>query len=311
MRVAVLGSLNMDLVMEVERLPRPGETVPGRGFARYPGGKGNNQAIAAARLGAEVRLFGRVGQDRYGEELLQVAQGAGVDTSGVEALAGEATGVALILVGPDGQNMIGYAPGANGRVDEEYAQRILPWLREVDVLLLQLEVPLPPLALILRRLPPDRPLVVLDPAPARDLSPLPLARVDYLTPNREELAVLIGGRAVDQGELVRAGQELLSTGVRNLVIKADRDGAYLAESGGVTRFPAYRVQAVDTTAAGDAFNAALAVSLAEGKGPYEAIGFANAAAALTVTRKGAASSLPTKPEVQDFLRHPYRYPTRD
>ena len=308
MRIAVLGSLNMDLVMEVERLPRPGETVPGKGFSRYPGGKGNNQAIAAAQLGAEVALFGRVGSDRYGEEILQAAQAAGVDVSGVERLQDVPTGVALILVGPDGQNVIGYAPGANGRVDEEYVRRILPNLREADVLLLQLEVPLAPLSYILRRLPSDKPLVVLDPAPARDLSPLPLARVDYLTPNREELAVLTGVEVADRRELIKAARELLSAGARNLVIKADREGAYLAESGGVTRFPAYRVQAVDATAAGDAFNAALAVMLAEGKGPYEAIGYANAAAALTVTRKGASSSLPTRAEVQDFLRHPHRRP---
>jgi len=307
-RIAVLGSLNMDLTMEVERLPRPGETVPGRAFQRYPGGKGNNQAIAAVRLGAEVALFGRVGQDRYGEELVSAAQKAGVDTSGVERLPDASTGVALILVGPEGQNVIGYAPGANGRVDEEYARRILPKLTETDVLLLQLEVPLAPLAFILRRLPPDRPLVILDPAPARDLSPLPLARVDYLTPNREELAALTGVEATDRGELTKAAQELLSAGTRNLVIKADREGAYLAESGGVTRFPAYRVEAVDATAAGDAFNAALGVMLAEGKGPYEAIGYANAAAALTVTRKGASSSLPTRTEVQEFLRRPYRRP---
>lgn len=308
MRVAALGSLNMDLVMEVERLPRPGETVPGRSFSRCPGGKGNNQAIAAARLGAEVSLFGRVGEDRYGEEILSTAREAGVDTTGVERVAGETSGVAVVLVEEGGQNMIGYAPGANGRVDEDYVRKILPLLRDVDVLLLQLEVPIQPLAFLLRKLPEDRPLVVLDPAPARDLSSLPLARVDYLTPNREELSALVGGEVSERGELVRATRELLRTGVRNLVIKADRDGAYLAESGGVTRFPAYRVQPVDATAAGDAFNAALAVMLAEGKGPYEAIGYANAAAALTVTRKGASSSLPTRAEVQEFLRHPYRRP---
>ncbi|MBC7097639.1 ribokinase [Candidatus Bipolaricaulota bacterium] len=308
MRIAVLGSLNMDLVMEVERLPRPGETVAGTSFSRYPGGKGNNQAIAAARLGAEVALFGRVGQDRYGEELLSVARDAGVDTSGVEALPGEITGVALILVGRDGQNQIAYAPGANGRIDEAFVKAILPRVRNADVLLLQLEIPISPLAFLLRRLPEDHPLVVLDPAPVQDLTPLPLHRVDYLTPNREELGALCGASVKEKDDLVRFSQLILGTGAKHLVVKADQDGAYLAEPGGVTHFPAYKVKAVDTTAAGDAFNAALAVSLAEGKGTYEAIGYANAAAAITVTRKGAASSLPTRAEVQDFLRHPYRHP---
>ncbi len=306
MRIAVLGSLNMDLAMEVERLPRPGETVPGRSFARSPGGKGNNQAIAAARLGAEVSLFGRVGQDAYGEELLKVARDQGVDVEGVEALAGESTGVALILVAPDGQNMIGHHPGANARVDVEYVRRVLPALKEADVLLLQLEIPLAPLGYLLASLPRERPLVVLDPAPARDLGELPLDRVDYLTPNREELATLSGLEISDRDDLAEAAQELLASGVRTLVIKADREGAYLAERGGVTRFPALKVKAVDSTAAGDAFNAALAVMLGQGKGPYEAIGYANAAAALTVTRRGAAVSLPSKSEVQEFLRHPYR-----
>lgn len=304
MKVAVLGSLNMDLVMEVERLPRPGETVPGKGFTRYPGGKGNNQAIAAARLGAKVSLFGHVGDDSFGEELLRVAREAGVDASGVERIPGVPTGVALILVAPDGQNQIAYAPGANGRVSEAYVERVLPVLREADVLLLQLEVPLAPLAFLLRKLPEERPLVILDPAPVRDLSSLPLARVDFLTPNREELGRLVGGAVTGRDALLQAARALLATGISHLVVKADKDGAFLAESGGVTRFPAYRVDAVDATAAGDAFNAALAVMLAEGRGPYEAIGYANAAAAIAVTRRGAASSLPTREEVQEFLRHP-------
>jgi len=307
MKIAVLGSLNMDLVMEVERLPRPGETVAGKAFGRYPGGKGNNQAIASARLGAEVSLFGHVGTDAFGEELLKVAQDAGVDVTGVKRLPHAPTGMALILVAPDGQNQIAYAPGANGEIDEGYVERILPQLRAAEALLVQLEIPIGPLASLLRKLPEDRPLVILDPAPARDLSVLPLKRVDYLTPNREELGALFGSPVTEKGELVRASQALLRLGVRHLVVKADREGAYLAESGGVTRFPAYKVKAVDTTAAGDAFNAALAVMLAQGKGPYEAIGYANAAAAITVTRKGAASSLPSRTEMQDFLRHPYRY----
>jgi ribokinase len=212
--------------------------------------------------------------------------------------------VALILVAEGGQNQIAYAPGANWQLGREDVERWLPQIREADVLLLQLEVPLEPLAILLQYLPPEKPLVILDPAPAQDLSPLPLARVDYLVPNREEVLRLAGGEVT---ELSGAARLLLAREIRYLVIKADQEGAYLAEPGGMTHFPAYKVRAVDTTAAGDAFNAALAVALAQGKGPYEAIGYANAAAALTVTKRGASSSLPTREEVQEFLRHPYRH----
>ncbi|MCR4391790.1 MAG: ribokinase [Candidatus Acetothermia bacterium] len=301
MKIAVLGSLNMDLVVEVDHLPRSGETVLGRGLARYPGGKGNIQAIAAARLGAEVHLFGRVGKDAFGDELLAVARDAGVAVSAVEQVDGETTGMSMIMVGPTGQNMVAYVPGANGRVSEAYVAGVLPRLAEADAILVQLEIPLSAVAALLHGLPPERPRVILDPAPAQDLTALPLRRVDFLTPNREEFAVLTGWSASGVTEAGRAGQALLDLGVRHLVVTADADGAFLVERGGATRFPAYPVEVVDATGAGDAFNAALAVKLAAGRGPYEAIGFANAVAALAVTRRGAVPALPTLAEVQAFL----------
>lgn len=301
MKIAVLGSINMDLVVEVERLPVPGETVPGRSLAQYPGGKGANQAIAAARLGAEVLLFGRVGNDAFGEALLAVAQTSGVDVSGVERVRDVPTGTALIMVGPEGQNIIAYVPGANGEVDEAFASKILPKVREADAVLLQLEVPRASVATLLRGLPEGGPIVILNPAPAQDLSLLPLRRVDFLTPNREEFRALTGWGADTPEDVARAGETLLEKGVQHLVVTAGAAGAYLVERGGTTRFPSYPVEVVDTTGAGDAFNAALAVKLAAGRGPYEAIGFANAVAALTVTKKGAAPSLPTLAEVQAFL----------
>ncbi len=296
-----MGSINVDLVAEVERLPRPGETVRGQAFARYPGGKGANQAIAAARLGAEVILLGKVGDDPFGEEMLAVARAAGVDVSAVERVPQMPTGTALILVGPRGENTIAYVPGANGLVDAAYVDRVLARLAEVDVVLLQLEVPLSAVAAVLQRLPPERPLVVLNPAPAQDLSALPLHRVNYLTPNREEFLALTGWVPEGPEEVARAAQGLLGQGVRHIVVTVGAEGAYLVECGGATRFPAPEVPVVDTTGAGDAFNAALAVKLAAGSGPYEAIGFANAVAALTVTKKGAVPSLPTLADVQAFL----------
>lgn len=299
MRVAVLGSLTMDLLTRVERLPKPGETVLALSFVRYPGGKGLGQAVAAARLGAEVLLCGRVGQDAFGEELLSVAQENGVDVGFVEKVSGQ-TGTATILVDPEGETMIAYAPGTNAQVDEAYLGRVLPTLSAADVLLLQLEIPLPTVAAALARLPGDRPAVILHPSPAQDLSAFPLGRVDVLIPNAQELK-LLGGWSGDPEELERVGKPFLARGVRALVVPAGADGAYLVEAEGVTRFPALPVEVVDPTGAGEAFGAALAVKLGSGRGLYEAIGFANAAAALTTARKGTLPSFPTLSEVQAFL----------
>lgn len=289
----------MDLVTSVERLPQPGETVGGQGFTRYPGGKGLNQAVAAARLGAQVILFGRVGQDEFGEELLCVARENGVDVSFVEKVPAQ-TGTATVLVDPKGENMIAYAPGANALVDETYLGRIFPMLNDVDVLLLQLEIPLSTVAEALGRLPAEHPLVILNPSPAQDLRALPLARVDVLVPNAQEFQVLTGWSG-NPDELERAGRRLLGRGIKALVVTAGPAGAYLVETEGITHFPAFPAEVVDATGAGDVFCAALAVKLGSGRGFYEAIGFANAAAALATTKKGAVPSLPTLTEVQSFL----------
>lgn len=289
----------MDLVTTVERLPSPGETVLGRSFARYPGGKGLNQAVAAARLGAEVLLFGRVGKDPFGEELLSVAKENGVDVAFLESVDAQ-TGTAAILVDPKGENMIAYAPGANALVDEAYLERVLPVLSEMDVLLVQLEIPLATVGALLRRLPSQRPLVILNPSPAQDLNALRLGRVDVLVPNFQEFQVLTGWAGGPE-ELERVGRAYLELGVKALVVTAGSAGAYLVEPEGFARFPAFPAEVVDTTGAGDAFCAALAVKLGQGRGLYEAVGFANAAAALTTTKKGAVPSLPTLSEVQAFL----------
>lgn len=299
MKVAVLGSFNMTLVAEVERLPRPGETALGRSFLRAPGGRGLVQAVAAARLGAEVSLFGKVGNDEFGQELLRVAQENGVDVSLVEE-APTHTGTFVLLVGPDKETVSAYTPGANAFVDEAYITKILPHLNAADALLLQLEIPLSSLAFALRRLPKERPLVVLNPAPPQDLAPLPLTRVDVLIPNLQEFKALTGWSGNIE-ELERAGREFLAQGVRALVITAGEDGAYLVEPEGMTHFPAVPVAAVDPAGAGEAFCAGLAVKLAQGRGLYEAIGFAAAAAALATQKSGVLPSLPTLSEVQALL----------
>lgn len=289
----------MTLVVEVERLPQPGGTVLGRSFVRVPGGRGLVQAVAAARLGAEVSLFGKVGRDEFGREVLAVARENGVDVSFVEE-APTYTGTFVLMADPQGENLSAYTPGANALVDEKYVERVLPHLNDAEALLLQLEIPLSTLASVLKRLPKGDPLVLLNPAPPQDLSGLPLARVDVLIPNVPEFQALTGWSGNPE-ELEHVSQRFFVQGVKAVVVTAGADGAYLVEPEGVTHFPAFPVEAVDPAGAGEAFCAGLAVKLGQGRGFYEAIGFANAVAALTATKKGVLSSFPTLSDVQLFL----------
>jgi len=294
-RVAVLGSINMDLVTEVPRLPCPGETVLGRGFARYPGGKGANQAVAVARLGGRVSFYGKVGEDFFGKELLQSLLENRARVKAVEQEHGVSSGITSILVAEDGENAIAYTPGANALVDAAYVDRVLSEIATAKVLLLQLEIPLETIDYLLPRLSSKGPLVILDPAPAQDISSLLLDRVDILTPNRGELVSL-----TEEEGLEEAAYKFLARGVGRVVCKAGNEGAYLIDSGSFRHFPSFPVDPVDTTAAGDAFNGTLAWALVE-KSLTEAIRWANAAGALAAMRKGAQPSLPTRQEVESLL----------
>jgi ribokinase len=288
--IAVLGSANMDVVTEVERIPRPGETVAGRRIRYYAGGKGANQAVAAARLGCEVAFFGKVGRDSFGEELMASLRADGVDVSSVAVEPDLPTGTASIWVEESGENAIACVAGANGAVDDDYVLRIFDRLVEADVLLLQFEIPLSTIGRLLSRLPVDRPMVIVDPAPAADLSDLPLDRIDILTPNRSELRALTG-----LADLEPAVRQLAERGVRNVVCKAGEEGAYWMVDR-LVHVPAIRVDAVDSTASGDAFNAALGCALIE-RGMIDAIRWANIAGALTATQRGAQPSLPRRDDV--------------
>jgi ribokinase len=297
--IIVVGSLNMDFVVQVDKLPLPGETVLGSGFGTIPGGKGANQACAAGKLGGRVRMVGRVGEDVFGGQLKQSLAASGVDTGAVWSTKGTPTGVALIFVQAGGQNQIVVASGANGSLTPEDVGRGLEGVA-TGFLLLQLESPMGAVETAASLGRQQGLSVVLDPAPARPLSDALLANVDVLTPNESEAMVLLDRRAgevslEDAPEVARA---LRRRGPKAVVLKLGEKGAFLDDGTGGRHVPGLEVEAVDATAAGDTFNGALAVALAEGREMAQALGFANAAAAISVTRLGAQASTPGRDEVE-------------
>ncbi len=300
--VVVVGSLNMDFVVSVEHLPAPGETILGRGFQMLPGGKGANQACAAGKLGGRavsVRMVGRVGQDVFGDHLKASLSAAGVDVSAVHASRANPTGVGLIWVDAQGQNSIVVASGANMDLAASDVEAMRKVLRGARLALFQLESPLATVIAALRLAKEEGLTTILDPAPAQPLSGELLRYVDILTPNEGEALTLLGRpiarvMADDAPALVAALRQL---GPRTVILKLGEAGCF-AEG---VHYPGYRVRAVDTTAAGDTFNAALAIALAEGKRLSEALPFANAAAAISVTKLGAQASAPSRDEVEKFL----------
>jgi ribokinase len=312
-RIVVVGSLNLDLVCAgLPRFPLPGETLTGGRFATFPGGKGANQAFAAARLGALVSMVGAVGDDRDGDLLRENLSRAGVDVDHVSRDAEAATGVALILVTETGQNEIVLAPGANGAFTPSRLEPSAARIGDGKIVMLQLEIPLETVVAAAVRAKASRARVILDPAPARPLPDALLAYVDYLTPNETELCALTGGGSLseDAGEdegawlaaASRRARSLLGPGrARCVLVKLGAQGALLVTNEGEKRFAVAPVKVVDTTAAGDAFNAAFAVALLEGQSEEGAVAFACVAAAVSVTRAGAQPSMPTRAEV-DALR---------
>lgn len=332
--IVVVGSINMDLVARVREIPRPGETVTGLGFETTPGGKGANQAVAAARLGYPVKMVGRVGEDVFGQALLDNLVKADVGVWVVERTEGP-SGVAQIQVAESGENSIVVVPGANGKVDSAYLDNNAELIRGAGMVLLQLEIPMETIERVLEICGEAKVPVMLDPAPAA--APLHAAAfwsASWLTPNETEAAFYLGGAMEPES----AAKELLARGVKGVVLKRGAEGAYVAmsEASQVPRagpgapgikdseaspvsesrpgapsseakiraewVPAFKVEAVDTVGAGDCFNGAFAVALLEGNDPWKAARFAAAAAAISVTRRGAQASMPTRAEVDEFLR---------
>lgn len=302
--VVVVGSLNMDLVVRAPRIPAPGETIIGGEFRTAPGGKGANQAVAAARLGARVAMVGRVGEDDFADQLLGGLDADHVNHQGVARDSGSPTGVALIVVDDGGQNSIVVAPGANMRVSPGDVDAAEQTIAAADVLLLQLEIPLDAVQHAAEVAHDHGVTVVLNPAPARDLPAGLLSRVDVLIPNESETGLLTGLPVGSGAELRDAAGALLEQGVSTAILTLGARGALLATGSGLESIPAFRVQAVDTTAAGDAFAGGFAVALAEGKPLAEAVRWGNAAGALATTRLGAQPSLPRRGELEELLVEP-------
>jgi len=302
-RVTVVGSLNMDLVVRAPRIPRPGETIIGGEFRTVPGGKGANQAVAAARLGAQVAMVGRVGGDAFGGLLLENLAAAGVDHTFVTRDPQAATGVALIEVDDAGQNSIVVVSGANMRLAPADVEAAAAAIGVADVLLLQLESPLETVTRAAQVAHARGVTVILNPAPARPVPDGLLGLVDVLIPNESETALLTGLPVGDQEEAQAAAAALRRMGVATVILTLGERGALLAYEGGAELFPAFDVTPVDTTAAGDAFVGGLAVALAEGRPLQEAVRWGNAAGALATTRLGAQPSLPTRQALDDMLAH--------
>lgn len=296
--IHVFGSLNMDLVCRTPRLPQPGETILGTHFETLPGGKGANQAVAAARLGAPTAMVGRVGEDDFGRQLIQGLQTAGVAASGVAMDAGAPTGVAAIAVDEAGCNTIVVVPGANGRVDDDDVDRLMGQLQPGDILLLQFEVPLPAVIAAAKAAKAQGARVIVDPAPARDDVPAEFFRtVDILTPNQIEASQLTGLSVTDISTATEAARQLVQRGVAIAIVKLGELGAVVAAGDRTFHQPALPVNTVDTVAAGDAFNGGLAVALAEAMDLAAAVEFASAVAAASVTVPGAQSSMPERSQV--------------
>jgi len=296
--IVVVGSINMDLVARTAQIPLAGQTLIGSDFATTPGGKGANQAVAAARLGYRVEMAGAVGEDVFGQALLDNLAAAGVGTAAVERVAGP-SGVAPITVAVNGENSIVVVPGANGKVDPAFIDRQAALVRSAGMVLCQLVVPLATVCHVLALCAEAGVPVMLDPAPAAPLPDQIWRQVAWFTPNETEAALYLGSGMRPEA----AAAELLKRGLRGVVLKRGGEGAYVAVADGkaewVRPFP---VEAVDTVGAGDCFNGAFAVALLESRNPWQAARFASAAAAISVTRRGAQASMPSRAEVDEFLR---------
>lgn len=299
--ILVVGSINMDLVVHTQRHPRPGETLLGDHFQTFPGGKGANQAVAAARAGGRVKMIGRIGVDPFGDALSQSLHENGVDTSCVLRTPEVSSGVALIALDADGQNTIVVAPGANAYLSPDDLREFSPVFEGASMLILQLEIPLRTVAKAVALAKLYGVKVILNPSPAQPLNGNLLAQVDYLIPNEHELALTTGVEAV-----ALATDALHGIGTKAVIVTMGGSGAHVSTQTQQFHLQGHTVPVVDTVAAGDAFVGALAVALSEARPLREAAEWGNAAGALAVMRPGAQPSLPRRSEIDEFLQNDQR-----
>ncbi len=296
--ITVIGSVNVDYVMRVPTIPRYGETVSGSAFDVTLGGKGANQAVACARLGGDTHFVACVGDDTGGEKSVAAFRRDGISVGAIKTVAGLPTGSAMIFVDDNGENCIGINAGANARLDISVIESCLPVIENAGFLLMQLETPLDALTLAASHARQHSVRVILNPAPAVDaVSAGLLANVDILTPNQSEAARLVGFDVASIDDASRAARKLQELGPVTVIVTLGNDGALVLDDDAIEHIPSRPVTALDTVAAGDTFNGALVVALADGKSMHDAVQFANAAGALAVTRRGAQDSIPLRDEV--------------
>ncbi|MFF6010750.1 MULTISPECIES: ribokinase [unclassified Rahnella] len=300
-KLVVLGSINADHILNINHFPQPGETVIGKQYTVAFGGKGANQAVAAGRSGADISFIACVGDDDIGERVRKQLASDQIDTHPVEAIKDATTGVALIFVNAEGENVIGIDAGANNAVTPEYLDRYKQQVIEASALLMQLESPLDTVIAAAKIAKEHDTQVILNPAPACELPDELLSRVDIITPNETEAEKLTGINVDNNEDAARAAKALHDKGIATVIITLGSKGVWLSQNGEGKLVAGFRVKAVDTIAAGDTFNGALVTALLEGKQMDSAVRFAHAAAAIAVTRPGAQPSVPWRKEIDDFL----------
>ncbi|WP_431224431.1 ribokinase [Serratia sp. L9] len=301
-KLVVLGSINADHILNIQQFPQPGETVIGKQYNVAFGGKGANQAVAAGRSGADIAFIACVGADDIGKRICQQLATDRIDTQPIEAIADNTTGVALIFVNAEGENVIGIDAGANAAVTPEYLNRYQQNVIDADALLMQLESPLETVIAAAKLAKQHHTQVILNPAPACELPDELLAMIDMITPNETEAQRLTGIAVNNDSDADRAAKVLHDKGIGCVIITLGSRGVWLSENGNGKLVPGFKVKAVDTIAAGDTFNGALVTALLEGKAMSDAVRFAHAAAAIAVTRPGAQPSVPWREEIDAFLQ---------
>ena len=297
--ICVIGSLNMDFVVNVDTMPKPGQTIIGSNFKEVPGGKGANQAVAMTRLNGNVSMIGKVGEDGFGQTLINSLKNDKVDTTYIQTSKG-ATGVALITVDKNAQNSIVVSPGANFEVKEDDIDNNIEAIKNSDIVVLQLETPLNTIKYALNKAKELNKYTILNPAPAVKLDDEIIKNVDLLTPNETELEIISGVSIETEEDIQKAAQIMIEKGVKELIVTLGSKGSLYINKEKSMFKKAYKVEAVDTTAAGDSYTGALAVALSQDKNIEDAMDFASKVGALSVLKEGAQSSLPTLEDVKNF-----------